>query len=275
MNEEQKPAEQRPENGWIKLFHRSGALVTIPVTEKPLDYAAMAANVDAMIAAGFAVQAAGLEAGEEKEMVGHVIRGQHDSGRDITDFVLLYSTDDGKKFSFLKCFLNTDEDVAAFEAASGMKLNAIPVYVGQDKPERGKNRVVDQQFMRSPPKPFGVVFGDNPKWKQSEADAAAAEKKMYTKPKRVFIRWADLPTAAPKDGGECISEKEAANLAEIMMRVHLPLERVGKFIHWLGGAHGPNVSLDDLQSIPKSKYRQGLIELQRLEQEHDRKAAGS
>jgi len=268
MNDETKP--DRPECGWVKLYAKSGALVTIPVTAAPLDYTAMAANVDAMIAAGFAVLAPGLEAGEEKEMVGFLVHGQQDSGREITDFLLLYSVDDSKKFSFLKIYLNTDDDVRLFESVSGMRLDSIPVYVGQDKPERGKNRVVDQQFVKQVPKPFGVVFGDNPKWKQSEADAAKAENKMYTKPKRVFIRWADQ--AAPIKDGDCITEKEAANLAEIMQKIGTSPVNLGKFVAWLGGRPSANPVLDDLQTIPKAKYAQGLQHLQKAEQDFDRKA---
>lgn len=274
MSEPTEAKEPAPLTGWTKLYHRSGALVTIPVTAAPLDYAAMLANVNAMIAAGFAVTAPGLEAGEIKEQVGFIVRGQRDDGREITDFLLLYSPDDGKKFSYLKVWLNKDEDVAAFEAASGMKLESIPVYVGQDKPERGKNRVVDNQFMRQVPKPFPVILQENPKWKQSEADAAAAEKKMYTVPRRVFLRWADAPASSSPKDGDCITEKEAANLAEIIMKIRQTTPVfVSKFIMWLGGVTKTPATLDDLQTIPKAKYAQGLQHLQKLEMDFDRAGA--
>ncbi len=180
--------EVSPNVGSVRLYHRSGALVTLPVTGA--DPAAMHAHVDAFLAAGFAVAMPGLEAGEEKDMVGWLVRGQAEGQRgDVTDFLLLYSTNDAYTFSFLKVYLNKPEDVAAFEAAAGMRLTDLPVYVGRDKPERGKSKAVDSQFIRAVRKPFGVVFKQNPKWSQEAADSAKNRNEMYTVPRRVFVRW--------------------------------------------------------------------------------------
>lgn len=274
MNDETEAAEPRPECGWVKLYAKSGALVTIPVTAAPLDYAAMAANVDAMIAAGFAVLAPGLEEGEEKETVAYLVHGQMDGRDGITDFLLLYSANDAMKWSFLKVYLNKDEDVAAFEAASGMKLDAIPVYVGQDKPERGKNKMVDK-FIIAARKPFPVVFKQNPKWTQEAADAAKSRNEMYTVPRRVFLRWADTPASSPPKESDCITEKEAANMADIIMKLRTPPMQIGAFLHWLGAwPKGTPATLDDLVKIPKAKYAQGYQHLQKLEQDFDRRGAG-
>lgn len=199
-------------HGTVKLFHASGVYVLLPVPCDPdmvPDYKGAYLAVNAALEAGWLPTAPGMEQGEEKELVGYVVRGQIDGRDGMTDFLLLYSVDDNKKFSFLKVYLNRTEDVQAFEAASGMKLAAIPVYVGQDKPERGKNRQVEQ-FFKAPPRPFGVVLKGNPKWTQEGADAAKAKNEMYTVPKRVFLRWdGQQPTA----GGQ--QQTQPANGATI------------------------------------------------------------
>lgn len=177
-----------PPNGWVKLFSKSGALVTIPVTEKPLDYAAMAANVEAMIAAGFMVNAVGLEAGEEKDTVAFVLKGRITKEGKTTPYVLLYNTNPAYKHSFLKKYLNTPEDIADFETAAGMKLDHLPLYIGKDKPKRGEDPDVDKMIVPVR-KPFGVIFKPNPKWIKADSDAAAEKKEMSPVPVRVWVRW--------------------------------------------------------------------------------------
>lgn len=51
--------------------------------------------------------------------------------------------------------------------------------------------------MTRAPAPFGVVLMQNPKYDEQAAEAARAGGKMYTVPKRKFVRWADAPAAAP------------------------------------------------------------------------------
>lgn len=191
--------ETRADCGSVRLYSRSGAVVTLPVTVAPLDYGQMMANVEAMILAGFSVNPPGLEAGEQRETVGFVVKGIQDDGRKTTPFILLYSADSAQKFSFLKVYLNDDEAIQSFEAVSGMHLGSIPQYIGQDKPERGKNRQVDT-FIVPVRKPFAAVFVDNPKWSQDAQDAAKAKGEVYSVPKRKFVRWQGTDSPAPANG---------------------------------------------------------------------------
>lgn len=187
-------SEPKAECGWCKLYTKAGVLVTLPVTEKTLDYARMIANVDAMLAAGFSVLAPGLEQGEEKEMVRWVCKGEieQDGGKRVTPYVMLYIDHEKLKFAFLKVYLNTPEEVAAFEYASGFTLERMPVYVGDNRPERGKSSAVDK-FILEAKKPFGVVFGTNPRYSKADADAAKAHvpPKPYGIPAKIFHRWED------------------------------------------------------------------------------------
>lgn len=182
--------------GWVKLFHPRGVQVTLPVAAERQDYGALLANVGAMLDAGWLVAAPGLEAGEHKVEIGYVVRRTKDNDdRTVTPIVDLYPADESMKFSLLSVYLNRPEDVAAFEHAAGVRLDAIPVYIGDNKIERGKKRETDR-LVTKVPRPLGVVWAANPKHNEAEADAARLANKMYTVPKRKFIRWADQKPAA-------------------------------------------------------------------------------
>lgn len=174
--------------GSVKLYHRSGAAVKLPVAG---DASAMHAAVDDYLAAGFTVALPGMEAGEQMEMASHVIRGRVSKDGKTTPYILLYSPKPELKHSFLKVYLNTEAMVFDFEYASKLRLGNIPVYVGKDKPERGKDPDTDREFLVAAPKPFGVLFRDNPRWSQEAADAAKQKNEIYAVPRRVFVRWAD------------------------------------------------------------------------------------
>ncbi len=170
-----------PVCGWIKLFHARGVQVTFPL-RGAID--TFAAQVDGLFAAGWLANAPGLEEGEETETVGYVCRGQGEGNRGTFEFVLLYTDNEQMHFSFLKCYLDNDDDVRAFEFASKMKLAELPVYVGDNKPERGKSKQVDR-FIVPVKQAFKVVFKKNPKHDPAETDI---KKK---KPARLFVRWQD------------------------------------------------------------------------------------
>ena len=169
----------------VKLWHPRGPQVTLPL---PTDPRACLEAVSHALDLGWLVAAPGLEEGEEKETVGWVLKGIHSNENQETPFVLLYSTNDALKWSFLKVYLNDAAMIEAFEYASRMKLDVLPEYVGQDKPQRG-NRT--DKFIIAAPRPFQVVFRKNPKHDDTEAG------KM--KPARLFVRWADQKPQTPAE----------------------------------------------------------------------------
>ncbi len=180
--------------GYTKLYHPRGPLVSLPVVgDTPL---AMFAYVTAMLDAGFVVAAPGLESGEEREMVSGVLRSCYEHDGEVTDTILLYAANEAMEWSFLKIYLNSEADVQAFESACGVTLDSLPIYEGKDKPKRDGTTVA-KKYIAKLARPVPVVFMANPKWSEEEANAAKAKNALYTKPKRVFVRWADAPTAAP------------------------------------------------------------------------------
>jgi hypothetical protein len=173
----------------VQLYHASGALCTLPLSGA--DYAEMARSVDAAIAAGFSAAAPGLDAGEQLEQIGYMLRREKvNSDNTETPVIDLYSANEAVKFKVFSIYLNRPEDVAAFEKACGIPLANLRVFPGTAAPERGANKQSDA-FITNAPKPFGVVLKANPKYNPDETDAAKK------KPKRLFVRWAEQKTTAP------------------------------------------------------------------------------
>jgi hypothetical protein len=170
---------------WAKMFHRSGLQVSVQFHCDPL---VLMDTIDSMLEQGWLPNAPGVEPGEDAEEVAYVLHGEHEQKGETTPYILLYSPHDAMKWSFLKVWFNTQEQIDAFEAVSGLKLDALPLYIGQDKPERGKSKQIDK-FIVKLQRPCKVILKQNPKWVQEAADAAKSKGEMYTFPKRVFVRW--------------------------------------------------------------------------------------
>ena len=194
--------------GDVWLYHPRGVKVRLPVpagydTAEAVvqDAAAPLAAVDRYLDAGWLIDAPGLEAGEHKEEVGYVLRRSKDNqDGSETPIIDLYSSNDQLTWKVLSVYLNTDDDVAAFERAAGVRLQDIPLFSGTAAPERGASKQSDKFITRT--RPFGVVWGANPKYDEAAAQQAAAANKRYTVPKKKFVRWADQPAGAVPAGGQ-------------------------------------------------------------------------
>jgi hypothetical protein len=168
--------------GSARFYHPSGVPVTLPLVGS---FAEQFAAVGDALAAGFLASPPGVEQGEHKDDIGYVVKREkeNDDGT-VTPIVDLYPADEALKFAMLSVYLNRPQDEAAFEAVSGVKVASLPLYIGQNKVERGKSRQTDALVVKVP-RPFGVVWKDNPKYDPAEQDTAKK------KPKRLFVRWFD------------------------------------------------------------------------------------
>jgi hypothetical protein len=249
--------------GWTKLFHPKGPQVTIPVLD--LTPAGSLACVAAYLDAGWLLQAPGLEEGEEKETVGWVLRGGFERDGQVTPFVLLYAANEQLTWSFLKVYLNKPEDVAAFEFASKMKLNDIPDYIGDNKPQRGAAAKTDK-FIIPAPRPFGVVFKKNPKHDSTE------EGKM--KPARLFVRWVDQrpkeekPAEKPRVDEETPFDGDSGPVAPIVLLrrdVADLLAKTGRTVGglatWLQMKNPESVGLGDMTVPQLEACKKKLMEM--------------
>ena len=180
-----------PPNGWTRLYHPSGAQVTLPITYGVAGL--MFAQVDAYITAGFQVDAPGLEEGEQKQEVVSVSRREASDGTPIVAFYLAHPKTVKK---FLHAYLNRPEDIAAFESATGLKLDSIQVWTGErdiqkDNKDAGK-------YIVQLPRPINLVWEVNPKWQIWSAEGGKSTGAIEPH-KRILSRY-DSAAAKPATG---------------------------------------------------------------------------
>lgn len=180
-----------PNSVWITGFSPDGFKVSWTVDAATIE--AVKARVAEFAAAGFTAREQGVEAGEQIEQIGWVLRILHtaDDGRE-TKRLFLYAVHDRMTFKFTSVWLNTPEEEAACEAALGVPLATIREFNGVTAFERGKGGK-NEQFLFKLPHPVAVVWKQNPKWDDSKP---ALEQKSE---KRQFVRWhgAAAPTPQP------------------------------------------------------------------------------
>lgn len=184
-----------PSSGWVKMWHPKGVQVSLPIPALMLP-SEMIGYINGCFEAGFLAQAAGLEAGEERETFFHVVRGVINE----TTHIDLYRDQD--QFRFLGVYLNRPEDEAAFELASGLKIKNLREFIGPGHIERGKDKRLDAMVVTAP-KPFGAVWKANPK---HDSDTEEGKKK----PKRLFVRWVDQ---RPQQEADCPADAKPADPA--------------------------------------------------------------
>lgn len=170
-------------NGWLP----NGAKVsfTLPVNLDTAFEEALAFT-NAMLAKGFTQSEPGLEDGEKREQIGYVaLREKTNNDGTITPVLDIYVNNDRMKFRFLAVYLDTDEDIKAFETVSGLRVVNIPVNPTDSPPDRENKKLVVKL-----PHPITAIYKENPNY-----DESSAEKK----PKRYFERWDGVTKVLPLD----------------------------------------------------------------------------
>jgi len=127
-----------PNTIWMTGYLPNGFKVSLT-----LDEHATAATVQTLLskvalaeAAGVQPNLPGLEPGEETEEITAVMRRAKPSdGTPIIDFYPQWQGAFGR-FKYASMYLDTPEEIAEFEAQSGLKLADIPVYDGQQALQR-------------------------------------------------------------------------------------------------------------------------------------------
>jgi hypothetical protein len=190
----------------VSLFHPSTAKVNIPldlVTELTADQATnLVKSVDTLIAAGFTVNLPGLMDGENYEQIGAAVRREkQNDDSTVTTVVDVYPVNGN--FRLIGMYLNTADDIKNFETATGLKIDAMPLYDGAPI-ERGKNTRLDK-FIVPVKTAAKLVWKLNPKW-EGDNDQRHA--------KRSFVRWDGLrPANSETNGnGEAHTEQPAPQL---------------------------------------------------------------
>ena len=179
--------------GWIKLYHPSGAQVSLPVpllarltTQQAMD---VLGSVSEYINVGFLVNAPGLEDGELVEDVNAVARRE---AKDETPIIDFYSSNMKLLKKFMHVYLNAEQDVTAFEEATGIKVASLPAYDGALAIARDDNKA--RKYIVSLPRPIRLVWKLSPKWEEWKAAGGEGNEPH----KRMLVRYeAGLPAPAP------------------------------------------------------------------------------
>jgi hypothetical protein len=204
-------------SGWVTLFHPCGAQVTLPlpvIEHLSADERAAAAMmmVTAYLGTGFLVSAPGLEDGETAEEISAVARRE---AKDETTIIDFYSSNLNLKKKFMHVYLNNEQDLAAFEEAAGLKVDAITAYDGALAIARDDNKA--GKYLVSLPRPIKLVWKLSPKWEEWKAagvegnephkrmlvrydagtQAQVVTKSSQTDPTLIIRRYADSSDANP------------------------------------------------------------------------------
>lgn len=144
---------QTPETGWIACWSPDGFRMSIPVGNTA-DSIARVLNVVREL--GLLPHEPDVVAGGEAETIKAVMRRVSGDGTPIIDFYPDWSH--GGKFGAHKwahMYLNTPEDIAEFEAQSGLKLDQIPLYDGQQALKRTYGSTHPKEI--KPRRPFRIT----------------------------------------------------------------------------------------------------------------------
>ena len=169
--------------GWTKLFHPAGAQVSLPVPLEPLSAEqarSMFNSVGALIDAGFMVSMPGLEEGELAEEVSAVSLRNAKDNTPIIDF---YSANTKLLKKFMHLYLNNEQDVADFEAATGLQLAGLTVYDGSLAIARDDNKA--GKYIAPLPRPVKLVWKLSPKWEEWKATGGEGQEPH----KRLLVRY--------------------------------------------------------------------------------------
>jgi hypothetical protein len=184
--------------GWTKLFHPAGAQVSLPVPLEPLSATqarALFTSVAALLDAGFLVNAPGLEDGELAEEVNAVALR---NAKDETPIVDFYASNAKLLKKFMHVYLNNEQEVADFEAATGLSLTSLTVYDGTLALARDDHKA--HKYLTPLPRPLKLVWKLSPKWEEWKAVGGEGQEPH----KRLLVRYethgAPVGAAKPTTG---------------------------------------------------------------------------
>lgn len=254
-------------NGWFKLYHPRGVQVSIPLYD-PTPQVAMQ-QVDDYLAAGWLIDAPGVEPGEQRDMVGWVCRRAkiEDDGSE-TNILDFYVDHEAMQHRFMTVYLDDQARADAFFAASGVRHTALPLYEGA-KPLDRTERLAKVHVIRMP-QPFGIITKLNPRYVPDVKDSKV--------PKRLFVRYADAPVivASPAQPAE---QGDPFELEKNFPRPHVEGEKVVSWTReqmqafaaeYLAAGHTHSVALAALKVTGLASFKGTLEQARRLLADHVR-----
>lgn len=183
----------------FRLWSADGMQVTFSFPlpcQSPGDFSdADAQAVQKAIATGvrngfFAAEPSKLEGEKLHTVWGVIRRGKVNDDGTETAIMDFYAENEKMVYAFFKHYLNKPEDVTAFEAATGMKINEIPLFDGSAALE--KTAGTFGKYIRLAPNKPRVALTPNPYYDANEQD------KTKKKPQFKFGRWLASGETDPK-----------------------------------------------------------------------------
>ncbi len=168
------------------LYHPSGAKVDIPITAEgisPAEATNLIVSVSSLLAAGFTVEMPGINDGELVEEAAFVSRR---TGNDDTPIIAFYKAHPKMEKKFIHQYLDTAEQIAEFEAATGLRFASLPVFDGdKDITKDHKNAA---KYIVALSRPVKLVF-------TSQTAGSAGTRKAETDNSRRSLNSCAMPTS--------------------------------------------------------------------------------
>lgn len=133
-----------------------------------------------LMANGFTASEPGLEAGEESEVISHLVATKStNSDGSMTPRIFFYPADDKLKHKWIDWYLDTEDDIKQFQTITGLTVLGLKVFPGKQAPARGEGA---DDYIISLPHIIRAIRQPNPRHDPNEQDA---KKK---KPKHLLVR---------------------------------------------------------------------------------------
>lgn len=197
-----------PNTFWVRGYTADGFQVSVTLAVDPKNLAQWITDaMSAIRAGGIQPREQGTEPGELTDTLFAVIRrsklNEDGSETPVVDFY-----NEHFEFKVLHVYLNTKDDVQAFEDATGLALGSIP-YCDRDAALSRSNRAYSQYAVSAKTR-AQFVYRKNPKWDDSKTPA---ENKTH---KHLFVRWLNTgaPAPVPAPAAESRTEQLAREIDE-------------------------------------------------------------
>lgn len=212
------------------LYHHSGAKVSIPIDLdngfSPERASNLVISIDALISAGLSVNAPGLVQGELYEEINAVAKR---AGNDGVPIVAFYSSHPKLVKKYLHVYMDTVEDIEAFEKATGVKLASLPLNDGEKDFDRDKPAA--KKYVISLPRPIKVVWKVSERWEKWKAENGEGQEPQ----KRILVRYeggAPASEAKPAPKPETVkADPETGELPEDQPKQYKKMD--GAFVQML------------------------------------------
>lgn len=164
----------------VRLYHPNGAEVQLPIR---IPFPDASSDIETYTKAGWMIQKP-----EKTEVIniGYIVRRSKlnkITGVE-TPVIDLFGSHPRMNRRFLMVYLNTLEQIQAFEIATGLKLDQIKFFNG-DAPPKNEDGATNREYIVRLEKTVNVAYKANPAYNKDEKD------ETKKKPARLFIRWLD------------------------------------------------------------------------------------